>query len=203
MTTVTSAPPFGYPIFVEVRGRRVVVVGDGPEARHKARGLAELGADVVRANGADFDPAVLEAALLVIVSTGHRDRDREIATVARERGLLVNTVDDIPYCDWSAPAILRRGDLTIAVGTGGVAPALAVRLRDRLAGEIGDEFGELLRLFADVRPAVMATNRPFADRRSLWYDLVDGPALEHLRAGRTPEARRAIEDALAAWETGR
>jgi siroheme synthase-like protein len=135
-----------------------------------------------------------------VVGTGDRALDHQIADIARGRGVLVNTVDDIPYCDWSAPAILRRGRLTVAVGTGGIAPALAARVRDRIENELlGPEFADLVELFAEVRPTVMATGRTFADRRALWYDLVDGPALSHLRAGREAEARAAVARTIATW----
>lgn len=210
--------PFGFPIMVDVRDQAVFVAGGGREAAAKARALATLGARVtvwaddhretlaladrpgiVLTDGA-FDPAALDGARLAIVGTGRAEVDRPIATEARARGVLVNTVDDIPYCDWSAPAILRRGDLTIAIGTAGFAPALAARLRDRLRDVIGPEHGQLLDIFRDVRPRIMASGRSFADRRRLWYELVDGPALEHLRAGRSDDARRSIDDAIAAWE---
>jgi precorrin-2 dehydrogenase/sirohydrochlorin ferrochelatase len=192
---------FAFPIFVEVRGRRVLVVGDGHEARAKRQALTELDAQVVAPDPAEpIDPAVVDGAVLAIVATGDRARDREVAALVRSRGVLVNTVDDVDYCDWSAPAILRRGDLTVAVATGGIAPALAVRLRDRFATELGPEIAGLVELFGEVRPAIMATGRPFADRRALWYRLVDGPALEHLRAGRVEQAREAIAAEVAAWE---
>jgi precorrin-2 dehydrogenase/sirohydrochlorin ferrochelatase len=146
---------------------------------------------------------VLDGALLAIIATGDRVLDREIATEARARAVLVNTVDDIPYCDWSAPAILRRGDLTVSFATAGIAPALAVRLRDRLAEEVGPEYGDLLEILAGMRPRIMATGRPFASRRRLWYELVDGPAVDHVRVGQPDLARQAIETAVAAWEAGR
>ena len=210
---------FAFPIFVEVRGRRVLVAAGGREANAKARTLAGLGAlvtawapepgstrrletiDGITLVHGEFRPDLLAGAILAVVGTGDRDLDHRVAAVARERGVLVNTVDDIPWCDWSAPAVLRRGGLTVAIGTGGVAPALAVRLRDRIEEELlGPEFADLLELFAEVRPEIMASGRPFADRRALWYDLVDGPAVEHLRAGRHAAARAAVADAVAAWE---
>jgi siroheme synthase-like protein len=210
---------FAFPIFVEVRGRTVLVAGGGHEALSKARTLAGLGAEVtswapdahatrqlegvdgIRRLSGQFRDELLDGALLAVVGTGDRALDHEVADAARARGVLVNTVDDIPYCDWSAPAILRRGGLTIAIGTGGVAPALAVRVRDRISDDLlGPEFADLLELFAEVRPSIMATGRPFADRRTLWYDLVDGPALAYLRAGREDEARAVIAGAIATWE---
>jgi siroheme synthase-like protein len=212
---------FGFPIMVDVRDQPVFVAGGGHEAASKASALVALGARVtlwaddhretraladlpgiLLTEGA-FDPTALDGARLAIVGTGRPDVDRPIASEARARGVLVNTIDDIPYCDWSAPAILRRGDLTIAIGTAGSAPALAARLRDRLRDVIGPEHGQLLDIFRDVRPRIMAGGRSFADRRRLWYELVDGPAVEHLRAGRDDDARRSIDDAISAWEASR
>lgn len=209
---------FGFPIFVEVRGRRAFVAGGDREAAAKAEALAELGAQVrlwapahratrrlagtasVEFVGGDFSPDLLDDVLLAIVATGERSLDRQIATEARRRCVLVNTHDDPSFSDWSAPAVLRRGGLTVAIGTGGVAPALAVRVRDRLAEELGPEHGELLALFTHVRSSIVASGRPFAERRALWYKLVDGPALEHLRGGRPDAARLAVETTIEAWE---
>jgi uroporphyrin-III C-methyltransferase/precorrin-2 dehydrogenase/sirohydrochlorin ferrochelatase/precorrin-2 dehydrogenase/sirohydrochlorin ferrochelatase len=77
---------------------------------------------------------------------------------------------------------------------------VAVRIRDRLARELGDEYASLLELFGEVRPRIMASGRSFRDRRSLWYDLVDGPAIELLRAGDQGEARAIVDATIAAWE---
>lgn len=216
---VTHAP-FAYPIMLDIRARRVVVAGGGREPAHKAEALADLGADVivwaaehvetatlrgregVELRSGPFDAQVLDGALLAIIATGDRVFDRAIATEARSRGVLANTVDDIPYCDWSAPAILRRGDLTVSFATAGIAPALAVRLRDRLAEELGTEYADLLAAFGRVRPRIMAAGRSFADRRRLWYQLVDGPALDHVRAGQADRASQAIEKAIDSWEAG-
>lgn len=216
--TAHRPAPFGYPIMVDVRDQRVFVAGGGRESASKAVALTALGAtvelwaevhvetadlagrpDVILRTGA-FDPSVLDGARLAIVATGERPLDRRIASEARSRGILVNTVDDIPACDWSAPAILRRGDLTVSFATAGIAPALAVRLRDRLADEVGPEYGDLLEIFEEVRPRIMGTGRSFSSRRRLWYELVDGPALEHVRAGRHDLAREAVGAQIATWE---
>jgi siroheme synthase-like protein len=195
-----------------------VIAGGGRESADKARSLADLGAEVVvwaaghretaalegRAGvellSGPFDPAILDDALLAIVATGDRDLDHRIATAAREGHVLVNTVDDIPYCDWSAPAILRRGDLTISVATAGIAPALAVRVRDRIAEAIGPEHGELLTILATLRRRIRATGKPFASRRRLWYALVDGAALDLIRAGDRSGASEELERMVTSWE---
>ena len=210
--------PFAFPIMLDVRGRRAVVAGGGREPADKARSLAGLGADVVvwadhhretatldggvgiELRSGPFDPAILDDALLAIVATGNRGVDHRIATAARQRRVLVNTVDDIPYCDWSAPAILRRGDVTISVATAGIAPALAVRIRDRISEVVGPEHGELLGILATIRRRIAATGKPFASRRRLWYTLVDGVALDLIRSGEAAEARVELERVVSSWE---
>ncbi|MCI0584857.1 MAG: bifunctional precorrin-2 dehydrogenase/sirohydrochlorin ferrochelatase [Chloroflexi bacterium] len=220
---MTARPPgpFGFPIMVEVRDVPVFVAGGGREAAGKVKALAGLGAKVrlwvadqalasepgdrtaLPAHSGPFDPALLDGARLAIIDTGDRALDRRIAGEARRHQVLVNVVDDPESCDWSAPAILRRGDLTIAIATAGVAPALASRLRDQLRDVVGPEYRDLVDIFAEMRPRIMASGRSLADRRRLWYSLVDGQALDHLRAGRGREARDAISGAIESWETAR
>jgi siroheme synthase-like protein len=213
--------PFGFPMMLDVRGRRVVIAGGGREPAHKAEALADLGADVVlwadphqetgtlhgrggiELRSGPFDPAVLDDALLAIVGTGDRDLDHRIATEARERRVLVNTVDDIPFCDWSAPAILRRGDLTVSVATAGIAPALAVRVRDQVAELVGPEYGELLSMLATIRPWIAATGEPFTSRRRLWYALVDSQALDIIRNGDPAGASAELDRVIAGWRDQR
>lgn len=220
MTALRPAA-FAFPIMVEVRDEPVFVAGGGREGTSKVKALTALGARVrlwtadpaqagefvdrsaVTAYSGAFDPSLLDAARLAIVDTGDRGLDRTIASAARERRVLVNVVDDPASCDWSAPAILRRGDLTVAIASAGVAPALASRLRDQLRSVVGSEYGDLVAILADVRPRIMASGRSLADRRRLWYELVDGPALDHLRAGRDRQARDAINGAVEAWESPR
>jgi precorrin-2 dehydrogenase/sirohydrochlorin ferrochelatase len=210
--------PFAFPIMLDVRGRRAVIVGGGREPADKAGSLAGLGAAVVvwaehhretaalegvggiELRSGPFHPAILDDALLAIVATGDRELDHHIATAARDRRVLVNTVDDIPYCDWSAPAILRRGDLTISVATAGIAPALAVRICDRIAELIGPEHGELLTILATLRRRIAATGKSFSSRRRLWYSLVDGAALGLIRDGDGSGARAELERVVSTWE---
>ncbi len=215
----SSAEPaaFGVPVMVEVRGQRCFVAAGGHEGATKAARLADLGADVLvwaadeaslRPLGVrpgiqlvvgSFDASLIGGSRLAIVDTGDRHQNAEIAGAARRRGVLVNTVDNIPMCDWSAPAILRRGHLTISVSSGGEAPVLAVKVRDLIGEAIGAEYGELLALLAELRPAITGSGRPFGERRRFWYELLDGPAMQTTRNGDTAGAREALADRLADW----
>src|SRR5437764_309745 len=123
----TEASAFAFPVFLDVRDRTVFVAGGGHEAASKAATLAGLGARVrvwatehrrtshlesqplVELYRGSFEADLLDDAFLAVVGTGDRSLDRWIATEARSRGILVNTVDDIPFCDFAMPAVLRRG----------------------------------------------------------------------------------------------
>jgi uroporphyrin-III C-methyltransferase/precorrin-2 dehydrogenase/sirohydrochlorin ferrochelatase len=140
---------FGYPVLLELAGRRAVVIGEFAVEAGKVEGLLAAGAEVtVVAKGPqaaldrlDGDPRVVVhrrgyggpgdlAGAVVCVASAAKPAVRDaIAADARAAGVLVNVMDDVPNCDFAAPAIVRRGDLLIAIGTGGRAPALAGRLR--------------------------------------------------------------------------
>jgi len=171
-----------YPVFLDLRERFCLVVGSGSLAEEKVRGLTEAGA-IVAQHDRGFLPEDLDGMVLAIVCGQPPEVVEEIWTEARRRGVLVNTVDDVPHCDFIAPSILRRGDLAIAISTGGRAPALAVRLRQRLEREIGDEHARFLEMAGSVRTALAAQRPDFAERRESWYRLVDSDVLERLRVG--------------------
>jgi siroheme synthase-like protein len=85
-------------------------------------------------------------------------------------------MDDVPHCDWAAPAVVRRGDLVLAVGTGGASPAIARRVRERLEAEYGEEWAELLRVVADVRDEVRMQVSDPRERAARWRRVyIPGP----------------------------
>lgn len=109
----------------------------------------------------------------------------------------LNAVDDPAHCDFILPAVHQQGDLLIAISTSGVAPALGVRIRQRLAQEYGPAYAEYLRLLRTFRPLVQQTYpHDFEARKAAWYRLVDSPALEHLAQGEVETARQRLLEAL-------
>lgn len=111
---------------------------------------------------------------------------------ALRRRIPVNVVDDPEHCTFIAPAVLRRSDLTVAISTGGKAPALAVRLREELEARLGPEYGRFLELAGELRPRLAEIYPDFETRRSLWYRLVDSEVLQLLRQGDEEGARARI-----------
>ncbi len=200
---------FGYPISLEVAGRRAVVIGAGAVAQGKVEALVRAGASVrVIAEGPEavltrledvesvtierrrFRRGDLEGAFVcVAASTSARTR-AAIHREAQARGVLVNVMDDVPHCDFAAPAIVRRGDLSISVSTGGRSPALARRLRIELEERFGWEWAEVLNVLATVRDETLHLLPDLADRARRWEEALD---LEETRAlvadGRPEEAR--------------
>jgi siroheme synthase-like protein len=162
-----------YPIFLNISGRRCVVIGGGQVARRKVGTLLEHRADVT-VICADFCPELgelaekgqvrllhreyrtgdLKAAFMAIAATNDSDTNLKVAKEARRAGVLLNVVDDAGNSDFILPSYLRRGEVTIAVSTAGRSPALARKIRTRLAREFGDEYASLARLISEVRAEV-------------------------------------------------
>jgi len=141
---------FGFPISLEVTGRRCVVFGSGPVARARTEALLEAGASVTVIARPHTDGDLRGAFLAVAASGDAQENARIFAEAERER-VLLNAVDDPTRCHFAVPSVLRRGDLRIAVSTGGRAPGYAKRLREELEDVIGPEYGEMVQRMGDAR----------------------------------------------------
>lgn len=198
---------------LDLHGRRCVVIGGGAVAWRKAEGLLAAGAEVLvvapevgeMPEGAVIERraarlADLDGAVLAVCATDDPAANSALAREARRRGVLVNVVDDPDAGDFTVPAVLRRGALQVGVSTGGASPALARRLRDELAGQVGDEYGALAAVLAELRvawePRAIAAGVPPAARHAAWNAVLDMPLLDLMRAGCTPEARIQAEVVL-------
>lgn len=170
-----------YPLLLDLTGREVLVVGGGSVAERRVTGLLEAGARVTlvapEATEAlaelardgriawaqrEFQPPDVSGSALAFTATGIVEVDSAVAEAARASGIFVNSADDNARCDFHIPAVARRGDIVIAVGTGGSAPALAARLRDRFAAALGPEWERFAALLGEMRD--LARTR-IADRR--------------------------------------
>lgn len=202
-----------YPVALDLRGRPVVVVGGGAPAERRAEALLAAGArvkvvaaeltDALAARAAKgevehlarpYRPGDLAGAFLVVAERGAPAVNEAVWREAEERGVPVNVEDDPPHCSFYAPAVVRRGDLTVAISTGGKAPALAVRLRQELERRLGAHYGRFLELVGPLRPRLLERHPDFARRRELWYRLVDSDVLDLLHRGEEEPARRRIAE---------
>lgn len=205
---------FAYPAMLELAGRRCVVIGAQAIREGKVEGLLAAGAmdvlvveeslhdrfeDVagVRVERRAWQPGDLDGAFLAVASSDRAATRAAIAQEARARGVLVNVIDDIPHCDWAAPAIVRRGDLVIAIGTGGVSPAVARLVRERLQEGFGAEWAEVLRVVGEVRRETLQAVPDLAERARRWQDALDlDEAAELVREGRSEELRARLRTRL-------
>jgi precorrin-2 dehydrogenase/sirohydrochlorin ferrochelatase len=178
---------FRYPIFLNLTGKKCLVVGQHPELAAKIQVLRDAGA-LVEHRPRDFEPADLSGCFLVITSLPDNS---EVFRLCEERNILCNSVDDPEHCRFSFGSVHRDGDLTIAISTNGVAPALAVRLRERIGSKLGPEYGKFLALMKELRPEIQSRIADFNARRDLWYRIIDSEALPLLRSNQ-PEAARAL-----------
>lgn len=205
-----------YPAMLDLRDKKVLFIGGGWETQHKVRGLLEAGARVTVVSPFEhpelehllnagqivwhkrgFQPGDLEGFMLCVSHPVNRLVNAMIAKEARERGIWLNAVDDPGYCDFILPSVHRQGDLVISVSTSGAAPALGVRIKQKLAREYGPEYGEYLKLLRWLRPVVLQTYPDdFEARKSAWYRMIDSQALELVRIGEVETAREILLRAL-------
>jgi siroheme synthase-like protein len=208
---------FAFPVHLELAGRRCVVAGERAVDEGKVAGLLAGGADdvLVVAEGPvgrleDFssdprvtverrrwEPSDLDGAFLLIGwAEDPAERDR-MASEARSRGVIVNIVDDIPNCDFAAPAIVRRGDLLIGISTGGRSPALASRVRMELSGRFGPEWADILDVLGEARAETLPSLPDLADRSRRWRSALDlDEAQELARTGRLDDLKSRLLERL-------
>jgi precorrin-2 dehydrogenase / sirohydrochlorin ferrochelatase len=210
-----------YPVLLNLKGRRCVVLGGGLIAEGKVHGLLEAGANVTVVSPAltqvlqtladesrivylprAYEPGDLADAFIAISATNDRTANALVWREGIERNIPVNVVDDTPHCNFIAPSILRRGDLIVTVSTSGRAPALAVRLREKIATLVGDEHVRFLELAGTLREPLAARYPDFETRRALWYKLVDSDVLELLGQGDEAAARQRIIEIMGVAPAG-
>lgn len=177
------------PLFLDVAGRRIVVVGQGVKADGRAELARSAGADVRRVAAAPTAED-LRGAVAVFVVTGDEARDGAARQLARTAGVPVNVADRPALCDFILPAIVDRGDVVVAISTGGASPTLATVLRNRIEAALPERLGAIARLAATLRAQVRTLIRDPARRRAFFRALVEGPAGRLAMAGDEVGARR-------------
>jgi precorrin-2 dehydrogenase/sirohydrochlorin ferrochelatase len=173
-----------FPAFLKLAGQRCVVVGGGRVAEEKISGLLRTGAEIrviapkatprirswarvnkVRWDARPFKPSDLAGAFLVVAATSLPELHAEIFARARQRGILCNVVDDPEHCDFYYGAVVRRGALQIAISTAGHSPALAQRLKKKIAAEFAPEYGPWLAEIGEFRKKIFAEKKLSSERR--------------------------------------
>lgn len=207
--------PCYFPVFLNLEGRRCLVIGGSRLAAEKAFSLRACGARVTVVSETlveelaeaallgqvqwirrHYQAGDLEDFFLAVAAPDDRRINGAIYREAQQRGVLFNALDDPPHCQFIFPSVHRQGDLVLAISTSGVAPALAVRLRQRFGAELGAEYDEFLRLAAEYRDDITGQLPEFPPRRELWYRIVDSEIIDLIRQGHAHEARALFEQFL-------
>jgi uroporphyrin-III C-methyltransferase/precorrin-2 dehydrogenase/sirohydrochlorin ferrochelatase len=216
------------PIFLDLCSGPVLLVGSGELARAKLRLLLAAGASVrwhaidgdyevsdlnaegaARIERAQGDPSTADlSGVIAVLCAGAGEFGPAISARARAVGLPVNVMDDLQHSTFIFPAIVDRGNLVVAVGTGGASPVVARRVRERIEAMLPARIGELATFIGRWRKSIHGRIAEFPLRRRFWERVVDGPIGALVLAGRNDEAEAALKDiadpsAFAGAQAGR
>lgn len=198
-----------YPVFLDIKDKKCVIVGGGEVAARKAERLLDCGAEVfVISPKLAPELAALEAkdlichvateymdyfindAALVIGATDDEEINARISRDARAKGIPVNIVDDPKKCDFILPALVQRGDLAIAIGTGGKSPALARHLREELELKYGSEYELFLEILGKLRVRMAKNEGKGRD----WFNaLLEAGILDFIKNKETDKVKEIVK----------
>lgn len=203
-----------YPIFLNLSNKKCVVVGGGQVAQRKVKTLLESHANVevispeinpelnrlketgkIRVIKHSFQPSDLKGASLVVAATDDKEINQAVAREARNLSILVNAVDDASSSDFIVPSCIKRGELTIAISTSGLSPALARKLRIRLERELADEYASLVFLVNEVRNELI--HQGILVDSDKWQEALDLDTLiELIKQGEIEKAKTNLLNSL-------
>jgi len=204
-----------YPLFANLAGRRVLIIGGGEVATRKCQALLKAGAivhvgspvlnstlqtlasagSIVHLYGR-YQTAWLDDAWLVVAATDDDETNRRVASDAQDRRILINVVDDAALSSFQVPAIVDRSPLMIAISSGGAAPMIARQVRERLESLLDQALGPLVSLLDEARGAIRSRYRDLRARRSFYDRIATGRVWQLLRAGRQRAAASELQRTL-------
>lgn len=198
-----------YPVFLDIAGKPVVVIGGGEVGLRKVEGLLEAGTQTtvvsptlhpgletlvsegrVRHIAREYAPGDLEGYVLAFVGTDDRSVNAAVAREGKERGVWVNAVDDPANCDFIMPGVVRRGDLIVAVSTSGGSPAMARKMREELDAFLTEDYALMLELAVEVRQGLR--DRDVLVEPNVWNAALDAEVRRLLAEGRREEAKQRL-----------
>jgi uroporphyrin-III C-methyltransferase/precorrin-2 dehydrogenase/sirohydrochlorin ferrochelatase len=202
------------PVFLDLQAGPVLLVGSGDLAQAKLRLLTAAGARVrwyasegnrdvsgmspaatARIEFADGDPLTCDlTGVIAILCAGAGDIGPAMSARAKAVGLPVNVMDDLVHSTFIFPAIVDRGEVVVAIGTGGSSPVVARRIRERIEAVLPARIGDLAAFIGSWRKSIHTRIPEFPLRRRFWERVVDGPIGALVLAGRRDEAEAALKD---------
>jgi precorrin-2 dehydrogenase / sirohydrochlorin ferrochelatase len=188
-----------FPAYFPLKGRRVVIAGEGEGAEAKARLFADAPAEIVRLNGeAALKAASYKGATLAFIAHADPAFLAQAAAAARKACVPVNVVDRPGLCDFNTPAVIDRGEVVAAVGTGGSAPLLASLLRADIEARVPEGAGWVAALLRKMQIEVRAAFPDLPARRAFLRRVIDGPVAKAAMSGELEEAEALMRAAITA-----
>ena len=204
-----------FPVFLDLKNRKCVVVGGGRVAERKIQNLRKAGAAVTvvsprltpalerlkETKGIEhrrraYKTGDLKAAFLAVAATDHRPTNEKVFREASARRIPVNAVDDPVHCTFIVPAVISRGDILIAISTGGRSPALAKALRKKLEREVGGEYSSLLKLIGAVRKSILPLGWGPMKNQKIYRRLLQEDVLDLFRRGNHKALGRLLREII-------
>ncbi len=204
-----------YPVYLDLRGRKALVVGGGKVAGRKVKRLLNCGAQVVVISPAlapvlqelaaagkieylqhSYDPCHLEGVFLVIGASSDHETNRRVAEDCFSRNIPVNIVDIPPLCSFYVPSLVSRGPLSIAISTAGKSPAFARLLREQLENLYGPIYGEFTDYLGKLRPRILREISDPQQRKALFTELAGETGFNLYKTLPPPERDRKIEEII-------
>jgi precorrin-2 dehydrogenase/sirohydrochlorin ferrochelatase len=204
-----------YPIYLTIQDRSCLVIGGGLVGTRKVKTLLRCGARVTVISPDTTDALKdlartgrvtlisrayttddLTGVFLVFCATSDRDLNRRIAGDAEKKGVLCNVADLPDASSFIVPSVVNRGDLTLAVSTGGTSPAFAKKLRRDLERQFGDEYAVFLDLMGRIRKKLLTDHHDPQAHKVLFEQLIDGELLDRLKTGQTDAVRSLLNRVL-------
>jgi precorrin-2 dehydrogenase/sirohydrochlorin ferrochelatase len=198
-----------YPVFLDLSDRRCIVIGGGAVAQRKVEGLLTAGAQItvvspticeafgsllkqrsVKYLARSYQQGDLEGFALAFVATNDEAVNISILAEARSRGIWVNCADDPTRCDFIMPGVIRSGELTVAVSTGGASPAATRAVREELEEYVTDGLAELVQTALEVRTELR--QRSIKTSAEAWNQALKGEFRLLLRQGKAAEAKQLL-----------
>jgi precorrin-2 dehydrogenase/sirohydrochlorin ferrochelatase len=205
-----------FPVFLDIYGKKTVVIGGGKVAERKISDLLECNAQVVVvspqatpviAEWADrgriswlpkeFEDGDVHGACMAFLATDNASLNRHVVDICHEQGVMVNAVDDPANCDFYVPAVLRRQSLTLAVSTGGKSPLFARKLKEELNEVITEAYGDFVELLGEQRLIVQNEIADIRDRKKIYEAMVYSDILDLLKVGEKEKARERIKQCMS------
>ena len=200
-----------YPVCLEITEKLCVVVGGGKVAERKVSGLLTAKALVrvispqlsrllrqwaeeKRINWLNrgYQQGDLSGAMLVFAATDNKEIQKAVTREAQQAGQMVNIIDAPAECSFQVPAVVRRGDLTLAVSSNGCSPAVVAMVRKQLAEDYGEEYGLLLELVARIRKQVLAGDQNCDERKILFQNILHEDIIIWIKTGQFDRLRKHL-----------